>query len=156
MSNYTRHPALLTFGQGGHQIYYRGDHRSILSGYDRPDDPNVAKDLPDGVTVINKRDILDNDDAIHLLISGPMVNVSLDDGEVSYLSDTLNSIVAQYAKDDSGNSMGSLVRLQEQHRATAGTIPGPLDQVSVPEYVKLWREVGATIGIVQGGRIVWE
>ena len=127
MSNYTQHPALFTFGQGGHQIYYRGDHRSILSGYDRPDDPNVAKDLPDGVTVINKRDILDNDDAIHLLISGPMVNVSLDDGTVSYLD-----------------------------RATAGTTPGPLDQVSVPEYVKLWREVGAAIGIVQGGRIVWE
>jgi hypothetical protein len=153
---YIKHPALLTFGKGGHQIYYRGEHRSTLSGYSRPDDPTVASDLPDGLPVINKRAVMDNADAIRLLISGPMVAVNLDDGAVSYLSDTLNSIVAQTVKADRGNSMGGLVRLQEEHRASTATTPGPLDEVSVPAYIELWRQVGAPIGAVKDGLIIWD
>jgi len=84
MTDSLKVPALMTFGKGGHQIYYRDKfwrRKSTLSGYSRPDDPTVATDLPDGLPVINKRAVIDNDNAIHLLISGPMVNVSLDDGE---------------------------------------------------------------------------
>ena len=159
MTDSLKVPALMTFGKGGHQIYYRDKfwrRKSTLSGYSRPDDPTVATDLPDGLPVINKRAVIDNDNAIHLLISGPMVNVSLDDGEVSYLSDTLKSIVAQTVKADRGNSMGGLVRLQEEHRASTATTPGPLDEVSVPAYIELWRQVGAPIGAVKDGLIVWD
>ena len=85
-----------------------------------------------------------------------MVAVNLDDGAVSYLSDTLNSIGAQAVKADRGNAMGGLVRLQESHRASTATIPGPLDEVSVPAYIELWRQVGAPIGAVKGGQIVWD
>jgi hypothetical protein len=161
-------PGLVAFGAGGHTVYFHrfGHTTSRQSGYDNPgtffalrhwwaDPPDVLTCLHDpaayqGVPVIDMRAAVTSPAGMHMAISGPMVDVDLTDDEV----DACASPSPIFAAAVAGNAFGTLLQLQKATRATAKH--GALDSVSVPEYVRLWREAGARIGNIVGAAIEWE
>ncbi len=140
---------LVTFGQGGDSTH--DDNGSTCSGYGNPDRPHAAegKDIPDGTPVIDKRKAVDTPEGYSWVFKGPLVNVNLPDGEACYCPEPSPILAAGV----SGSYVG-LLGLQAASRATQAT-RGPLDEVSVSEYVRGWKEHGARIGEYQGGQIVW-
>ncbi len=145
---------LVTFGMGGDTVYYGAGCTG--SGYGSPERPHAAegKAFPDGTPVIDKRPAVENGNGTRQAISGPMVNVDLEPGEVDACPEP-SPIFATAMLQDSGNQYGSLLALQAGARVTEAQY-GPLDSVDTATYVRLWREAGARIGQYIGGVIVWE
>lgn len=148
---------LVTFGRGGDTVEYsRWEHGS---GYGSPENPHAADptshEIPDGCPVIDMRPAVDAGPGVAMAISGPMVNVDLEPGEVDALCDTTPNLMAATMKAEPGNAFGALLVNQEFARAQ-GRKYGPLDSVDLETYISLWREAGARIGTVQGGEFIWE
>jgi hypothetical protein len=85
-----------------------------------------------------------------------MVNVDLPSGEIVKCPDLSRSLVAQAVKQDGGNPFGTWVRIHEAVTEKVPDAPGPLDYVSIDEFVKLWRKAGARVGVVHDGKFMWE
>lgn len=141
---------LVTFGQGGDTVHYGRGH--TCSGYGSPERPHAAlgEEIPDGTPVIDKRAAVGTPDGFSWVFRGPMVNVDLPDGEREDCPTPSPTLAA-------GLEGGYAVMLARQTVArAASSAPGPLDYVSIAEYVRGWREHGARIGEYRGGKIVWE
>ena len=81
-----------------------------------------------------------------------MVDVNLPDGERDELRTAdVDPIMAQAM---AGNTFGQLLALHGATKACSSE-PGPLDSVSISEYLRGWRLRGARIGHTSGRSIVW-
>lgn len=144
---------LVCFANGGDSVEYGGGCSS--SGYGSPERPHAAKPdqstvIPDGTPVIDKRPALQTPEGYQWVFRGPMVNVDLKTDQVDRCPQPSELFAAAVA----GNAYGGLLAMQETSRAL-GESRGPLDSVSIPEYVEGWRNVGARIGFYRSGNIVW-
>lgn len=163
---------LLEFGRRGHVIQASHEH---CSGYEDPESflkpyhwwADAADKTSrhwdgyewpvEGVPVIDKRQAIETDAGFKLAINGPMVDVDLKNGEVDRCPEPSSLFAAGVA----GNAFGGLLTLQKVSRLV-GVSRGPLDSVSIAEFVQLWRNVGARIGrcfVSEDGqtcRIDWE
>lgn len=153
---------LVSFGLGGHTITCKAG--VAVQGYESPEsfckrleaghyskepDPISFEDCPvlDKCSLLRKKPML--------AIASPLPSASLEAGEVDRL-DTRHSFVAQAMASDSGNGFGQLVRAHEACTKARPKEPGPLDSISIPDYVQWWRARGARVGRIQGSSIVWE
>jgi hypothetical protein len=146
----SRFGKLLAFGNGGHSIHYSNAH---LSGYDRPETFDGWNDVENGCPVLDKRPAIATPEGYRWVFKGPMVSVDLVDAEVSKCPDLADNMMVQAMQTDGSNTFGALATLQMAH---SGSEPGPLDFVSIRQYIDGWRRFGARVGVVQNGKIVWE
>ena len=147
-------PKLATFGRGGDTLYMTGN--CTCSGYGSPERPHAAEDcerhrIPEGMPAINLLPAIQTDEGFRWAIRGPMVDVNLDDGEVDECP-TPSPMLAGAVAD---NQYGTLLAMQEVSRHKKEK-RGPLDQVSISEFIQGWREHGAIIGRFENGCYVWE
>lgn len=142
---------LVTFGRGGDTVY--DDDGSRTTGYGNPDRPHAAdgKDVPDGTPALDTRAAIDTDEGYSWAFRGPLCDPSLADG----VTDECPEPSPFMAAGLSGGFLSSLA-LQVAHKAGGRKTPGPLDSVSVAEFVRGWREHGARVGEYKGGVIAWE
>jgi hypothetical protein len=142
---------LVTFGKGGDTVYWGG--HSTTSGYGNPDRPHAAagEDIPDGTPALDTRPATDTDAGVSWVFKGPMVDPDLADGEGEECPEPSPVMAAGL----SGSFLG-LLAVQITERAKGRKRAGPLDYVSVSEYVAGWRDHGARVGRYEGGAIVWE
>lgn len=145
---------LVCFGLGGDSVEYGKGCRG--SGYGTPERPHAADPsshiIPDGTIAIDKRPALKTEAGVSWVFKGPMVNVDLQDGDCSECPEPSPIFAGAVA----GNEFGSLLALQASHRNAGKKTPGPLDFVSVNEFVAGWRALGARIGRYVAGQIIWE
>jgi hypothetical protein len=147
---------LVCFGNGTDVVYY--GHGTEGSGYGSPERPHAAQiddgcAIPDGTPAIDKRPAIATAAGYSWVFKGPMVNPDIPDGKIDRCPDLAGSMVAQAIVSDPGNGYAPLIVSQLAHR---GSSAGPLDSVSISEYVRGWKAVGARIGRYQSGQIVWE
>ena len=153
---------LITFGKGGHQVYFKsikrdgGSSQSTLSGYDSPErfERELSKRSDydfDGAPVVDMIAVV----TLRLSLLCPIPDPDLEEGEVSRIGSLEGNIMVDAMKREPGNTYGMLAVAQQAH-ASQSTEPGPLDKVSVPAYVAYWRNAGARIGRVTGTTITWE
>jgi len=146
----------IEFGDGGDTVYYGNGCRS--HGYGSPEHPHAAVHeppdtiLPDGCLALDIRPALETSEGVRHVFRGPMVDVDLEEGEVDTCPEPSMILRAGVA----GNSYGSLLALQDVHRQAQPNTPGPLDSVSIAEFVRGWVKLGARVGVVKDGEIVWE
>ena len=164
-------PALITFGAGGHQVYYEplaqfgAMTHQRSSGYRSPDNifvarPRLGESGPgtadyeakdfQGVPVIDMREAVKTQAGRHMAISGPMVQPGLKDQEVKTCPEPSSMLAGGLS-----GSFAGLASLQKAQKVT-GMQPGALDMVSVPEYIRMWRMAGGKIGVVEGDGIKFE
>lgn len=113
-------------------------------------------DIPDeGVPVLDKRAAIETNDGYRWVFKGPILDCRLPDGEISRLGEVspimLPAIVAY-------GMVGALV---ENKKAAQSNHAGPLDYVSVSEYIQGWKEHGAKVGVFKldsngNGYITWD
>lgn len=141
---------LVTFGRGGDTVYL--GKGSTISGYGKPENPHAAKGetIPDGTPVIDTRAATETTEGIAWVFKGPMVDPDLPDGACD--SCPQPSEVLAGGLTGGFRNMAALHMLSRAKKEKRG----PLDHVSVSEYVQGWREHGARIGSYQNGVIVWE
>lgn len=157
-------PALVTFGRGGYTIYYQPVSSETAvsnmrtSGYSSPEDffkggHGSGKDAApfEGCPVIDMRAAARTPSGVRMAISGPMVSPALTDSEVEKCP-TPSPLLEEGLRN---SPVGGLVDLAAKQRS-AGVRAGAFDLVSVPEYMRLWRQAGARIGVVRGGVIEFE
>jgi hypothetical protein len=149
----SRTPKLVFFGNGTDVVYCTGG--SILSGYGSPDSPHAsAESIPNGTVAIDKRAAVETDAGYRLAINGPMVGIDLGPDQIDRCPQP--SALMSEAMSSHGNEYGTLLALQNLSKAADPAKPGPMDKVSIPAYVELWRSVGARIGRYADNAIVWE
>lgn len=144
---------LVTFGRGGDTVYCND---SRISGYGRPDSPHAAEPsarlvIPDGTPALDLHPALDTTEGFKWAFQGPMVDANLPENAHT----DCPSPSPMFAAAVAGNEFGTLLALQECSRHTRPNQPGPLDSVSIAEYVRGWKDHGARVGEYQAGRIVW-
>ena len=142
----TRAPKL-----GSGCVGLKSDNSSVTT-YDRKIE-NFLDQLVEGAWVCDKYEC----DDVMFVVRGPMCDTSLEDDEVSSLSDDdiTNSLFAQAVMSQPGNGFGDMLKLDAAQKK-AGRKYSSLDQVSMKEYCRLWKEKGARIGRFFNGEIVWE
>lgn len=159
-------PKLVSFNKRGHTVYFAkvrntwGDSTQREEGYDDPEnffapqkwwahDYMTQRDATafEGVPWINMREAVNTDAGFKMALNGPMVDVDLADDEINACpipSDMLRIGTA-------GNQFGTLLAMQDVSRAKREKV-GPLDSVSIAEYVRRWKEAGAEVGIIRNGQ----
>lgn len=96
------------------------------------------------------------EDPVMKVIKAPMLGLNLKPNEVDSLSrEALDkSIVAQAVKDQPGNPLGAIVRIEEACREQGFS---SLDTVGIDLWLQYWRKNGARIGRVgDDGGVTWE
>ena len=146
----------ISFGLGGSsaEIDCTGafEDRSTLSGYSRPDDffkDHADYDVPDGTMAVDLRQVVEQSPS--LSFRSPMVDIKLEPGQVRECPEPSDLMAGAMA----GNAFGSFLAMQKAHKAKSQE-PGPLDSVSVEDYVGWWRRAGARIAVVVDRQFVWE
>lgn len=124
-----------------------GVMRSHWSNY------NVAAD---GIPVIDKRAAVETLEGGAWVFRGPMVDVSLKDGDVDASPMPSEIMAGALAETAFGGLLAEHVEARVQQKPRSG-----LDSVSIAEYVQGWREHGARIGRAfrnadGTGTIIWE
>ena len=145
---------LVCFGRAGETVHCGGG--VTISGYGSPDNPHAAEPgdglvIPDGTPAVDKQDAVETSEGFSWVFRSPMVDVDLPDG--GYAPCPTPSAI--FAEAVSGNSFGGLLAAQSASRLSDES-RGPLDFVSVSEYVDGWRIAGARIGKYADGQIVWD
>jgi len=102
---------------------------------------------------IDKREAVDTPEGFKWVYQGPMVDVDLPDGEVDQCPEP-NPIMA-LAMMEGQNEFGTMLVLQKSSRL-AKEPRGPLDSVSISEYIEGWRAHGAKIGKFTNGKYVFD
>lgn len=146
---------LVTFGNGGDTVYFSAYCK--CQGYGSPERPHAAQlsedcIIPDGTPAIDKRAAVETDDGFRWAFQGPMVNVDLPENVVDCCPMPSPVFAAAMAETP---GFGSMLASQFVHGFGQETA-GPLDSVSIGEYVNGWRDHGARIGYYKNGVIVWE
>ena len=145
--------ALISFGLGGHQMYFTDDPNCTLSGYDSPESllKYKVKDYDgryqlEGAVVIDKRECM----SAAKCFASPLVSTGLKPGEIDHFDTDLidSSMMCKAMMDEPGNGFGSMLKV-------AKTGVGSLDSVAVDVYTAWWKDVGARIGRFEDGQIVW-
>lgn len=132
-------------------IGLQSDNSSVTT-YDRKIE-NYLDRLVEGAWVCDKYECED----IMFVVSGPMCDTSLGDEEVKEFSENLeDSPFAQAVMSQPGNGFGDMLKLDAAQRKAGKQQYSSLDQVSMREYCRLWKEKGARIGRFFNGEIVWE
>lgn len=155
---------LISFGLGGHGVDTRetwGEgsvSKGNISGYDSPESFERAlirgekNEYPplSGIPVLDKRAALQKNPAFSF--KSPLVDVDLQEGEI----DRINTDSARTMLPGLSGGFETLAALAIAHEGKSE--PGPLDSVSVSDYVRWWRERGARLGHMDktGTRIIWE
>ena len=168
MEKYQAH--LLWFGLGGHVIDFTsssdyvqpdgtvaGPNKCTLSGYDSPE--SFERSLKEGkkstvgslagVPVLDKRAILREKPS--LAIRAPLLDVSVKDGEIDrFDAKTARNMLPFMDSGFRGMAALGIV-------GAKGDGPGPLDSVSVRDYIAWWSKNGARTGRMSddGLSIVW-
>lgn len=138
---------LLTFGRGGATAYVSARTTRRCASW-RPDGPLPTDS--EGAVVVDTRPAVETRDGFRWAVIGPLVNVDLPPGESRPLPACEPLIAAAVA----GTEYGTLLALH--YGTQTDGIAGPLDEVSIPAFVAGWRAVGARVGRVIDGRVVWE
>lgn len=158
-------PRLVCFGRG-HTIHFArtvepGGGSSLMTeqGYDSPEDffqpskwwahdwlEQRDKAEFEGVPYVDKRAAVETPEGMEWVLKGPLVDVDLDDGEVSELPPI--SPIMGFGLAHSG--FGGLLAMHLAQKSKAKR--GSLDGVSVAEYVAGWWKHGATVGVIQDGQ----
>ncbi len=149
---------LVSFGRGGHSEEYCSRKEgalqygpSRLSGYDNPDNWLPRKDTDyERAIVIDKRDAVETEAGYRHVFAGPMCSPDLEPGAVDLLPE-VSPIMAGAMAD---TSFGGLLAISLSQRGKVKA--GSLDFVSPEEYAIGWQQVGARIGTVVDGVIVWQ
>lgn len=155
---------LIDFGLGGHGVGYAEvtphgtRYKGNIYGYDNPESferaltrgekdqyPNLA-----GVPVLDKREVLREHPEYSF--RSPLVDADVKDGEVH----RLDTDAARRMLPGLSGGFDTLAALAITHEGKAE--PGPLDTVSVGDYVAWWTSRGARVGRMDGEglRILWE
>ncbi len=150
---------LVQFGRGGDQVYLaRLDKEDtwgggMISGYGTPERPHAAEGFhpADGTPVLDVRPALETREGYLFAFKTPMVDPELQDGLIDRMPDP----DPLFAEAVAGNQYGSMLSLQRLHKASGSKAAGPLDKVSVRQYVAGWAAVGARVGAYRNGEIVW-
>jgi hypothetical protein len=141
--------ACISFGEGGFSaevVCHDPNTSARLSGYDR-DPERVIPDLSgrydaEGAILLDKRPVVNGPNGVKIVMRAPLLTLK----EARAFSTLEVSPVL--ASGVSGSYAGILAC------AMAGALN--LDYVGLADYVAYWREAGAKVGKVQGGRVVWE
>lgn len=146
------HVVTISFGRGGHSVKGWMDSGSFdLSGYEDPDsfvkeglEPEYV--LPkEGVPVVDMRAAVETREGFNYAIRGPLCcrkgTPQVCPEPSAMLMSGLQGSFATYAA------------LQVTHK---GPEPGPLDEVSVDDWVAGWKAHGARVGRYDGQGITWE
>ena len=165
-------PALVTFGKGGSSVYFLPRREGTLSyssstlqGYNTPEDffatgrwwahdyaTRVDPEQYEGVPYIDMRKAVETAEGVKMAIAGPMVGITLQPEEVEKCP-VPSDILAYALASDEGNQFGQLLTLNEVQRAAKKKY-GALDQVDIATYQQLWRDAGAEVGTIVGGKFV--
>ena len=154
---------LVSFGLGGHSVEivdtWRDGTRDKghISGYDSPESLERALEREEkdsypplaGVPVLDKRAVLKEHP--ELSFHSPLVDIDLPDGSV-------DRIDTKAARNMLPGLSGGFDLLAAQAIAHEGKDePGPLDSVSVSDFINWWVSRGARLGHMDdaGRRIVW-
>lgn len=156
---------LVTFGQGGDTVHLAGEKHpaetgfnvthATIEGYGSPERPHAANpaecNIPDGTPAVDLREAVKTKEGFDWVFKGPLVDVDIPEGDAKPLTlqETDGPIAAALAANSA--TFGALLAFQ----ATKGKERGPLDSVSVAEYIDGWKRHGARIGHYEKGRIVW-
>ena len=148
---------VLSFGKGGHTIYYSG--HGTCSGYCDPEsfinrDNHSDEVWPsDGVPVVDMRSAVDTKEGWSWVFKGPMLDPDIKDGEV----DKCPALEPFHVVAFSGFGSALLAGVSSQLTKERA---GALDSVSTKEWVEGWRNHGARVGrcFVKDNQttIVWE
>ena len=156
---------VISFGRGGHTIQVSHTWRDgvtrtkgCISGYDTPQSFERAlargekQEYPPlaGLPVLDKREVLKETPA--LSFRSPLVDVDLEDGTI----DRLDTHAARSMLPGLSGGFEVLAASAIVHEGKPE--PGPLDSVSVGDYIAWWRSRGAKLGRMSedGLRIVWQ
>lgn len=155
---------VISFGLGGHSVEVSNTWKDgtrtkgHISGYDSPEsfERELAWGDKDGypplagVPVIDKRAVLEK----HPVYSfkSPLVDVELEDGTI----DRIDAKAAQSMLPGLSGGFDTLAAAAIAHEGNPE--PGPLDSVSVGDYLRWWAQRGARLGRMddEGLRIVWK
>lgn len=165
-------PKLVTFGAGGSTVYYGRPPEvpgqgyqmgaSQLQGYEKPEtffavskwwahDYLTATDPAqyEGVPFVDMRAAVNQSAGFRMALHGPMVDVDLADEAVKECPQPSDLFAS--AMLTQGGEFGSLLVMQAVAKATDRQAPGPLDAVSVKEFLRRWKEAGAPVGYIESG-----
>lgn len=136
---------LIERGLGG--ISAQFDKYSNLSSYYKNLEIFIKdhlNEIDDKTVILDKTAALENnEEAIRYVINGPMVDVSLPEDEVSPAPE-----IPDYMVEMLQGSFKSIAVNQK-------TNPGSLDMVSLKTHVDSWVKLGARVGKVVDGKIIW-
>lgn len=160
---------LVVFGAGGDTVHlgrtllftdghgkqtYSGS--ATVQGYGDPERPHAADpdkyNIPDGTPALDLREAVRTPEGYKWVFKGPMVDVELADGEAEPFKPGDLCITRSLA--EANGSFAAMLALQAVSKYGRQK-RGPLDQVSIAEYLLGWQEHGARIGHYEKGRIVW-
>ena len=154
-------PKLVTFGRGGATVYF--SKWSQLQTYDSREqffkaskwwahNYETIRDVSqyEGVPFCDKTKAVESDAGFKFAIRGPMVNVDLPTGKISECPQPSEFLAAGVSEE-----FKTLLAMQVLSKARK-VKAGPLDEVSISEYLDGWREYGATIGTIRNGKFVSE
>lgn len=155
---------LISFGLGGHGVDLLDAReeglptKGRISGYESPESFELGlkhgekRGYPPlgGVFVLDKREALLRDPA--LAAQSPLVDLELKDGTV----ERLNTDAARSMLPGLSGGFEVLAALALAHEGRLE--PGPLDSVSLGDYLKWWGSRGARLGCMdeEGLKIVWQ
>jgi len=126
-----RKAKLVVFGRGGDTVYIGGYNRLKICGYGTPEQPHAASPA-------NHQDI--DFEGCPVLDVCPAVET--DDGFWHAIAGPMVNVDLAPGERDAW--------IKDRKELA------PFDYVSVQEYIKLWRKVGARVGKFDCGKIVWE
>jgi hypothetical protein len=155
---------LIYFGLGGHGVEFYESRREgrrmrgHISGYDSPESferqlsRGEEENYPplSGVPVLDKRVILEKHPEYSF--RSPLVDVDVRDGEVDRVN--TESARSMLPRLSGGFDVMAAAAIAHEGRKD----PGPLDSVSVRDYIAWWVSRGARLGYMdeEGKRIQWE
>ena len=154
---------LVTFGQGGDTVHLAGERHpaetgfsvthATIEGYGTPERPHAADpskcDIPDGTPAVDMREAVLTKQGFNWVFKGPLVDVDIPENGAVPLPECEGVFAEALALNTP--IFGALLALQ----AAKGKDRGPLDSVSVAEYIDGWKRHGARVGHYEKGQIVW-
>lgn len=104
---------------------------------------HYQEELEPGVLLIDKRPALEGERGTHAnAYASPMCDVELPDGAIDRLDLSGAEFMVGALKQ---TGYGGILRAHEIAAEVAPDVAGPLDSVSISQYVQWWRDRGAAI-----------